>query len=321
MNRVLEEISKIGIIPVIKIDDEKDALPLAKSLINGGLNCAEITFRSDAAKKAIKIINDECKGMLVGAGTVINKEQVDEAIEAGAKFIISPGYIDEVVDYCITKNILVIPGCSNASEVAKAVNHHVNVVKFFPAEASGGIEMINAFVGPYGKMRFIPTGGIDECNLKEYLDKQNIIACGGTWMVKGNLIKEKKFDEIESLTKKAVNSMLGYEMTHVGINLNNELEANETCDSFSNLFGFEKKENPNSIFAGKYVEAMKTPFYGKKGHLAIATNYVDRAMYQLSKQGVKFKEESIVYDDNNIPTVAYLENEIGGFAIHLVKKN
>ena len=320
MNPIIEEISKIGIVPVIALDDAKDARPLAEALYKGGLHCAEVTFRTDAAEESIRIIAEEFPDMLVGAGTVLTTEQVDRAVNAGANFIVSPGLNPKVVSYCINKNIPVLPGTANPSDVETAIELGLEVVKFFPAEAAGGIKMIKAMSAPYGKMKFMPTGGITADNLKEYLDFNKIVACGGSWMVKKDLVAAGKFDEIETLTKEAVRKMLGFELKHVGINAPDETSADNTAGMFDTIFGMTKKVGGRSIFAGTGIEVMKTPYLGANGHIAIGTNYIDRAVYHLERQGVVFDESTAKKDDKGNLKAIYLEDEIGGFAVHLVQK-
>ena len=233
--------------------------------------------------------------MLVGAGTVLTTSQVDEAVNAGAEFIVSPGLNPEVVEYCIEKNIPILPGCANPSDVEQAIKYGLKVVKFFPAEAAGGIKTIKAMAAPYHQMKFMPTGGVNPDNINEYLNFDKIIACGGTWMVKDNLIKEKKFDEIQNLTTQAVHKMLGFKLAHIGINCDNEEQAHKVAEAFDFMFGFAPKENPSSIFSDTYVETMKTPFLGTKGHIAIAVNSVERAKAYLEQKNIAFNEDSAVY--------------------------
>ncbi len=201
MEQILEE---YGVVPVVVLKDVKDAEPLADALYRGGLSCAEVTFRTDAAEESIKIMTTKYPDMLVGAGTVLTTEQVDRAVNAGAKFIVSPGFDPEIVDYCLSKNIPVFPGCITPSEVAQAVKRGLKVIKFFPAEQAGGVDMIKAMGAPYGMVKFMPTGGISAKNLKEYLSCSNIVCCGGSWMVKGDLITAGEFDKIAELTREAV---------------------------------------------------------------------------------------------------------------------
>ena len=203
MNEVLEKIQKIGIVPVVVLDDAKDAAPLAKALCEGGLPCAEVTFRTAAAEESIRIMAKEFPDMLVGAGTVLTTEQVDRAVNAGAKFIVSPGLNPTVVKYCVDKGIPVTPGTSNPSDVEMAISLGLDVVKFFPAEQAGGINMIKAMAAPYTQMKFMPTGGISAQNAAEYLALPNVLCCGGSWMVPGGLLDAGDFDAIEALAREA----------------------------------------------------------------------------------------------------------------------
>lgn len=317
---VIDEIYSIGIVPVIALDDAKDAEPLARALCNGGLPCAEVTFRTDAAEESIKIMAEKFPNMLVGAGTVLTTEQVDRAVNAGAKFIVSPGLNPKVVKYCIDKGIPMMPGVSNPSDVEAALELNVQDVKFFPAEASGGIEMIKAMSAPYSKVRFMPTGGINASNLKSYLDFPKIIACGGTWMVKKDLISVGKFDEIEKLTREAVIKMLGFEICHVGINADNATEAEKIANTFSMLFGMPGKDGDKAIFAGDDIEVLKAPYLGKNGHIAIGTNYMDRAIYHLERMGAVFDYDTVSLNEKGKKKSIYLKDEIGGFAVHLLQK-
>lgn len=204
MEKMQEQIQKFGVVPVVVLNDAKDALPLAKALVEGGLPCAEVTFRTEAAEESIRQMAAEYPEMLVGAGTVLTIEQVDRAVNAGAKFIVSPGFDPEIVDYCLSKEIPIFPGCVTPSEVAQAVKRGLKVVKFFPAEQYGGVATIKALAAPYTMVRFMPTGGVSAKNLKDYLSCDKIIACGGSWMVKGDMIKAGEFDKICEMTKEAV---------------------------------------------------------------------------------------------------------------------
>ena len=298
MNEVLEMIQKIGIVPVVVLDDAKDAAPLAKALCEGGLPCAEVTFRTAAAEESIRIMAKEFPDMLVGAGTVLTTEQVDRAVNAGAKFIVSPGLNPTVVKYCVDKGIPVTPGTSNPSDVEMAISLGLDVVKFFPAEQAGGI---------------------NAKNINSYLAFDKILACGGSWMVKKDLVAAGEFDKIRDLTKEAVQTMLGFELAHIGINCENEEQADQTASAFDGLFGFTKKSGNSSVFAGTAVECMKAPGLGAKGHIAVSTNSVARAKNYLEMMGYKFKEETAKFKGDKL-TAIYLEDEIGGFAVHLVQK-
>ncbi len=320
MNKVLEEISKIGIVPVIALDDVKDAELLAKALIEGGIPCAEVTFRTKAAEESIKIMSSKFPELLVGAGTVLTIEQADKAVAAGAKFIVSPGFNPKVVKHCIEKDIPVTPGCSSPSDVEQAIELGLEVVKFFPAEAAGGLNMIKSMAAPYVNMKFMPTGGINEKNVTSYLDFDKVIACGGSWMVNKDMVKAGDFESIKKLTKKAVEVMLGFEVKHVGINGKDENEAEELGTVFEKMFGFEKKVGNSSIFAGTGIEIMKSSYLGTNGHIAIQTNYIQRAMYHLEKRGFSFNMETAKYDEKSNLKAVYFNGEFGGFALHLVQK-
>ena len=203
MKDITERFEKLGVVPVVVLEDAKDAVPLATALVEGGLPCAEVTFRTEAAEESIRLMTEQFPEMLVGAGTVLTVEQVDAAVRTGAKFIVSPGFDAEIVDYCLKNEIPVFPGCISPSEVAQAVKRGLKVVKFFPAEPAGGVAMIKAMAAPYNQLRFMPTGGIGTQNLKDYLGFDKIICCGGSWMVKADLIKNGEFEKICNLTKEA----------------------------------------------------------------------------------------------------------------------
>lgn len=203
MKTTEQKFYEMGVVPVVVLEQSEDAVLLAKALIDGGLPCAEVTFRTAAAAESIRLMVEEYPDMLVGAGTVLTTEQVDQAMEAGAKFIVSPGFDPEIVDYCLKKEIPVFPGCITPSEAAQAVKRGLKVVKFFPAEQAGGLEMIKAMAAPYPMLKFMPTGGINPQNMEKYLSCNKILCCGGSWMVKGDLIKKRDFDRIRLLSAEA----------------------------------------------------------------------------------------------------------------------
>ena len=205
MNEVLKQIEKIGIVPVVVLNDAKDAEPLAKALCEGGLPCAEVTFRTEAAEECIRIMSEKFPEMLVGAGTVLTTDQVDRAVAAGAKFIVSPGTNPRIVKYCVERNIPITPGTANPSDVEQALENGLEVVKFFPAEPLGGLKLIKAMAAPYVGVKFMPTGGINANNVREYLAYDRILACGGSWMVSNDLVKAGDFAKIAELTREAAN--------------------------------------------------------------------------------------------------------------------
>ena len=316
MDAILEKISRIGIVPVIKIDRIEDAEPLAKALCEGGLPVAEVTFRTEHAKQAMQIINEKFPDMILGAGTVLTTKQVDDAIEAGAKFIVSPGLNPEIVRYCQSKNIMILPGCANASDIEAALSFGLTTVKFFPAEPLGGLKMIKALAAPYVNVNFMPTGGVKENNICDYLAYDRIVACGGTWMIDSKLIANGEFDKIKELTQNAVKTMLGLKLDHVGINATpstSEGIANE----MAGLLQCDVRATSTSFFAGETVEVMNENGRGTHGHICYTVNSVDRAVRYFEARGYKFVEETKQFDAKGHLKFAYFEGEIGGFAIHL----
>ena len=316
---MIQKFASLGIVPVIKLNDPADAVPLCRALARGGLPVAEITFRTAAAEESIRRVAQELPEVLVGAGTVLTVEQADKAMRAGAQFIVTPGFNPEVVSHCVEKGYPIFPGCPTTSDIEQAIRFGLKVVKFFPAEAMGGLNTIKAVSAPYGDMLFMPTGGVNEDNLNTYLSFPKIVACGGSWMAKSDLIEAGAFDRIEEITRSAVRKMLGFELIHVGVNCESAEEGAAVAKKFSALFGWPVKEGNSSDFAGAYIEAMKIPGRGKNGHIAVATNSVARAMAYLGAQGFAFDESSLKLK-NGKPSVVYLAGEIGGFAIHLIQK-
>ncbi|MBR5448866.1 MAG: bifunctional 4-hydroxy-2-oxoglutarate aldolase/2-dehydro-3-deoxy-phosphogluconate aldolase [Clostridia bacterium] len=315
------ELYSIGLIPVIKIDNAEDAVPLAKALIDGGLPAAEITFRTSCAAEAIKNITDAYPEMLVGAGTVLTCEQVDAAIAAGSKFLVSPGLNPKVTAYALSKGIPMLPGCSNPSDIEAALELGLKTVKFFPAEAAGGLKMLKAMAAPYGQLTFMPTGGINADNLLDYLKFNKIIACGGSFMVRDDLIRDKKWDEITALTRNAVKVMLGLEFVHIGINGESKDEAVKAAKLFELMFGMPVRETSKSVFAGECFEFMNGKGPGTHGHIGIRTYFVDRAIAYFERLGFEFDKDSIVIDEKSgKPKFVYFKDEVAGFAIHLVQK-
>lgn len=318
MSDILHQIEMTGIVPVIAIDDANNAEPLAKALIDGGLPCAEVTFRTAAAKDAMSRIAAAYPSMLMGAGTVLTVEQAKTAVSCGAKFIVAPGLNPKVVEYCTSNAIPVFPGVATPSEVEQAIELGLNVVKFFPAEGNGGLPYLKAIGGPYKQMRFIPTGGIDETNLLSYLKYSQIVACGGSWMVKPELIAAKQFDEIRKMTERAVLLMLGLELKHIGMNCADDAESMKNAQMIASLFGLPIKEGNSSNFVGTQFEVMKKQYLGTHGHLAIGTNFIERAITYFQRKGYSFRQESNV-EKNGKRVAIYLEQEIAGFAFHLLQ--
>ena len=203
MQEILETLGHLGVVPVVKIERADEAVPLGNALIAGGLPCAEITFRTDAAEEAIRQIASELPQVVIGAGTVLSVEQAEKAVAAGARYIVSPGFDPKVVDWCLAHDIAVTPGVATPTEINMALDKGLNILKFFPAEALGGLRMLKALAAPYGDIKFIPTGGINPKNLADYLSLPAVHACGGSWLVASKLISAGEFAEITRLAEEA----------------------------------------------------------------------------------------------------------------------
>lgn len=290
MNSVLEQIGKVGLVPVIKIKDPQKAMPLANALKKGGVPVAEVTFRTEAAAKAIENIATNLPDIILGAGTVLSVEQAKTAVAAGARYIITPGFDEKVVSYCIEQNIPVTPGCSNASDVTKAVGFGLEVVKFFPAEASGGIKVLKALAGPFPNMKYIPTGGIGPHNLLDYISFKKVLACGGSWMVPDDLVEREDWEGITRLAQQAVISMLNPRISQIELNLKGQSSGLaslvselinkpvntagqntvtisvtniDRLENFLNLLGFETIKQDSSISLVDNLSGFKIRFVNK----------------------------------------------------------
>ena len=301
MNPIVEKVYQIGIIPVIAFNSVDEALPLCKALADGGLPAAEVTFRTACAEECIRKIHEEMPEMLLGAGTVLTTEQADRAMAAGASFIVAPGFDPEVC------------------EMQQAMNMGCEALKFFPAEANGGVGMLKNIGAALKSARWMCTGGVNAKNVNDYLGYDQIFAVGGTWMCKSDVIKAGDWAKITAQSKEAVDTMLGLKLMHVGINTENEEEAMKLANLIGSLLNMKVAPGNSSIFVGnKEFEIMKKVGRGTNGHIAIGCNNVDRAIYHLSQRGAKFDLDSKVV--KNGKTIAcYFADEIGGFAFHLVQ--
>ena len=311
------KLHNIGIIPVVKLDDSDKAIGLAKALIDGGINCAEVTFRTEAAEQSIKNITSKYPQMFVGAGTVTSVALAKRAVSAGAKFIVSPGFNEATVDWCLENNITIIPGVCTPSDIEKGLARGFDVLKFFPAEASGGINMLKNFGGPFPNLMFMPTGGINLSNLQNYARTKNVLATGGSWMVSADLIEKEDWKTIIDMSKAAMLELQGFEFAHVGIE--DDINSEKSIEALS-TFGFEVKRGATTAFVSDKIEVVPSLFSGTKGHIGIRCNDVERSIEYLKTKGFTPKEGSYIYDDKNQLKVCYLNGEVSGFALHLVRR-
>lgn len=319
MHAILERIGELGIVPVVKIEKSDRAPALAKGLRAGGLPLAEITFRTAAAADAIRALRDADPDFLVGAGTVLTVDQAAAAVEAGAAFIVSPAFDPKVVDWCLSRAVPILPGVSGPDGVARGIERGLEVLKFFPAEVSGGCAMLDALAGPFGAMRFVPTGGIDASNVGDYARRRSVLAIGGSWMVKPELVDSGDSAGIEAAARESVLALHGFALAHVGLNNADEEGGRKTAGLLASLFGFALQEGTSSIFtADRGLEVTKRTFPGSHGHLGIRCNDVERAVAHFRSRGVGTKADSAVMDKGRIKAI-YLEMEVGGFALHLLR--
>ena len=312
MDACIKELYRIGIVPVVALEDAADALPLGAALKKGGVSAIEVTFRTAAAADAIRLLTREMPELLVGAGTVLTKAQADAAIEAGAKFIVSPGFQPELVSYVLSKGVPMCPGTATPGEMEQAMALGLSAVKFFPAEQNGGAPMLKALSAPYRDLLFMPTGGVKLENLRTYLALDQVFACGGTWLATKDDIKAKAFDKITARTREAVKTMLNFRIKHVGINSKDEAEAKKTATLLCSIFDFDYNDTELSVFTGSAVEVMKFMGRGSLGHVAIGADNVDRAEYYLKQRGFSFDESTRRVDASGRTTFLYLKDEIGG---------
>ncbi len=317
MLSIAEQIRLNGIVPVIKFDHADSAVPLAETLIKSGLPIAEVTFRTDAAEESIRRITAACPEMLVGAGTVLTLEQVDRALSAEAQFIVAPGFNRKVVEYCVKKNVPVFPGCSTPSDIEQALELGLTHLKFFPAEQSGGLAMIQALAGPYPSVAFMATGGINEKNIAAYLAHPKVFACGGSWMVKSSLINEGRYDEIGRLVKDALKLSMGFALRSVGIP---QLSSDfiDEAKQFAQLLMLPFAENAVSVCAGREFIFLKDTAEGTKGIIEVGVHSVDRFCAWAERNGFHFKHDSFQYDGKGRKLSGSLEKLISGFEIRFV---
>lgn len=316
----MEKIEQIGILPVISLKKQESALPLAQALIAGGIPAVEITLRTARALSCIREISQAYPEMVIGAGTVMTFAQADAAIEAGASFLVSPGFSEELVKYCLEKEYPIVPGCSTGSEITSAVELGLQTLKFFPAEPSGGLAALKLLSGPFAGVRFIPTGGMTLDNIGSYLCHDFIAACGGSFMAKADDIEQGRFDQITEKCRRCVDISLGLELAHVGINMKDAATAQSCAGQLASLFRMPVKVGNSSTFAARAVEFMHTEYYGEKGHIGFFTNSVARALAYYRCQGIAIREESVRRDAAGRLVSFYLQDEIGGFAVHVVRR-
>jgi len=319
--QLLERIKMIGLIPVVAFESADAAVPAAKALRDAQLDIIEITMRTAAGIESIKRVKAEFPGMIVGAGTVLTLEKAKESVEAGAQFVVMPGYQDDVVTWCVENGVLVLPGCVTPTEIQTALQKGLKVLKFFPADVYGGLAALKALNGPFGPagVSFVPTGGVDLKNLQDFLQTPNVAAVGGSFLCSSAQLKNADYAGITKSTAEAIDIMLGFELAHVGFNTDSEEKSAEIAQTLVSAFHFPYLPGNSANFAGTAVEVVKSAGLGEHGHVAIKTNNIDRAVYYLEKRG--FSVDPSTAKSKGGKTIAvYLKDEIGGYAFHLLQK-
>ncbi len=318
---LFESIYRIGIVPVAVLPSPDCAVPMAAALREGGIPCAEVTFRTAGAAEAIAAIRAAEPEVLVGAGTVLSVLQAKEAIDAGAQFLVSPGFCPEVVEYASRCGVPMLPGVATPSEVELAMSYGLDTVKFFPAEAAGGAAYLKALNGPYKQMKFLPTGGVNADNLKDYLALPNVIACGGSWMLPSALLKNGDYAGITKLCREAVANMLSFKLDHVGISAPDADSASAGANALADLLGLAvERDGAASVFNAGVVEWMKGVGRGERGHIAFSVSNIHRAVDWLRRRGVEIIPETYVKNAAGKYGAVYLKGEFCGFTVHLVEK-
>lgn len=319
MTDIIQTIERYGIIPVINVPEEKDAEPLAHALAKGGLPLIEVTMRHEKAINCLHRISQSCPFVMVGAGSILSVQAAQEAIAAGADFIVAPGLQPEVVRYCLAQGVPIFPGCATATEITAGRELGLKTFKFFPSEPLGGVQIIRELCRPFGDIRFIPTCGISMENMPEYMACEKVVAVGGSFMAPAEMIRQGDWEGITARCKEAVRISMGFRLMHVGINAGNEEEGEKIAARFAEIFDLPYKSGGRSDFAGTVLESCKVKFPGEKGHIAIGTYSVERASAYLQARGIKMREDFAKTDAKGILQAVYLEEEIGGFAIHLLR--
>ncbi len=318
---MIDQLTLAGLVPVIKVEDAQDAVPLCAALKRGGLPVAEITFRTAAAEEAIRLVHEALPDVLLGAGTVLNVSQAEAAMKAGAGYLVTPGMNPEVLRHALESGYPILPGCAGPADIETALRMGVKAVKFFPAEVLGGVKMIKALLGPYREVGFVPTGGINEKNLADYLSVPQVLACGGSWMVPEDAVATKDWERVERLTREAVRLLLGFELRHLGMNTAGGNEMNEAAQRLSLLTGWPVNHMAGgNSFAGDAFEVMNGQGRGRNGHIALSCSSVDRAKWHLARRGFSFIQESAQRMSDGRLRLIYLNEEIAGFALHLIQK-
>lgn len=315
---ILREIGNIGLIPVAVIQDTAKATDVARAIIAGGLNTMEITMRTPQAIEAITRVRLECSDMIAGAGTVITLEQARQALDAGAQYIVMPGFDASIVEWCLKNDVAVIPGCTTPSEIMSALRYGIKVIKFFPANIFGGLNAMKALHGPFAGVKFVPTGGIGPDNLAGYSDKPYIHAVGGGWLCNTANIAGERYSAITGAVTESLQTLLGFELIYIGTNVRS-VDVKTILEQLTDTFGKGILRCKCSKSADE-VKDMITPLgRNEKENLIIQTNNIERAIYHLEKLGCQIKTDGEM-DESGNRVAASLEDMVGNYTVRLQQK-
>ncbi|MBR1635621.1 MAG: bifunctional 4-hydroxy-2-oxoglutarate aldolase/2-dehydro-3-deoxy-phosphogluconate aldolase [Lachnospiraceae bacterium] len=320
MSDIFKRIEELGVLPELTLHDAIDAIPVGRAIADGGISMAEVTFRTEAAEDSIRLMANAIPGMLIGAGTVLTIEQVDAAVKAGAKFIVSPGIHDEIVRYCLDKDIPVIPGVSTPTDIENALRLGLSLVKFFPAESNGGIKALRAMSEPYPGLRFMPSGGLNEDNVADYLRSNKVLAVAGNWMATQEMIRFGDMQGIQNKCARAVRLMLGFTYDHVGLNFPKDEEAESAAEDLARIFDADMYEDTAGFFVGNFFEGVKPGGPGLYGHIAYRTYHLGRAMAYLKEKGLTFDNPFARYDEDGRLEAVFSDQEVGGMSLMLMQQ-
>jgi 2-dehydro-3-deoxyphosphogluconate aldolase/(4S)-4-hydroxy-2-oxoglutarate aldolase len=315
MNNILNKLRLYGIIPIITINDPGVVRPLAEALLKARLPVLEITFRTDAAAEAIRIAAKEFPEMLIGAGTVLTIENAKEAVSAGAKFILSPGFNPGVVDYCLENEITMLPGINSPTQIELALEKGLDVLKFFPSEASGGIKLIKAMAAPFPGVRFVPTGGINNSNLVSYMSCPCVLACGGSWVAKSSDIAAGRFDQVTRNAVETIRTMLGFRIKSIDIPGIRKEDITAVDQLFSGVFHLQPEKTEGGIRVAEvlgFLENKDLP-----GTICLETIDLERAEFYIRDRGYRVEK-----GDGNAGTgELFLSQRIGNYRLKITGKN
>ncbi len=319
MNSILEDIGITGVVPEVVADAATDGAALLAALSDGGLPVAEFSVRTPAGVDAIRAASASAPDATVGAADVTNAQQVDAAVDAGARFVSSPGLDEAILDRARARGVTLVPGCVMPSDVMRAVTFGLDVVRFSPAEVAGGIALLKALEVDFPQVRFWPAGGIEPSMVCQYLADRQVLALSGSWMTRPDLVRARNWSAVTALAQDTVRAVHGFEVVHIGVSSADSADADSIARRFGFLFGFDVQMGNSSNFASTGIEVMKGQSRGQMGHIAIATTNISRAMSYLSRRGVEFVPESEKLAPDGSLKAIYLADEVAGFALHLLQ--